>query len=208
MFFGVDTAFTIFALVTGAEASAATVEQYHHQPSYEALTQAWAAVERVGLDLGEVETLAVIDFTKPSYVKRMEIYVGEECHPKAYYCAHGKNTGDIYAVDFSNRTGSEQTSLGLYRVGPPYHGSFGHSLVLHGLEEGLNDKAEARRIVLHSAWYASGDVILENIMEGLGPRLGRSQGCPAVSPEALKEVCKVLTPGAYLYIHGTPRKKK
>lgn len=202
MFFGFDTAIAIYALVSGAEASAATVQQYHDRPSYGALEAAWAAVERAGLKPEEVGTLAVIDFTKPSYLKRMEIYRQGECRPARYLCAHGKNSGDIYAVSFSNRSGSEQTSLGLYRVGAPYRGSFGPSLVLHGLEEGINDKAEARRIVLHSAWYVSQEVILENIIEGLGPRVGRSQGCPAVPAQSLEEVCHLLTEGTFLYIHG------
>ena len=31
--------------------------------------------------------------------------------------AHGANTGELYAEQFSNREGSHQSSLGLYRVG-------------------------------------------------------------------------------------------
>lgn len=64
--------------------------------------------------------------------------------------AHGSGS-EIEGSDslqFSNVPNSYMTSLGLYKIGTAYQGSFGRSFKLHGLEK-TNDKALARAIVLH-----------------------------------------------------------
>lgn len=64
--------------------------------------------------------------------------------------AHGAGS-EIEGTDslqFSNTPESYMTSLGMYKVGAAYQGSFGRSFKLHGLEK-TNDKALARAIVLH-----------------------------------------------------------
>ena len=60
--------------------------------------------------------------------------------------SHGRNSGGNYAVSFSNRTGSHQSSLGFYLTGETYQGRNGYSLTLDGLEKGINDKARERAI--------------------------------------------------------------
>lgn len=65
-------------------------------------------------------------------------------------CAHGSGS-EIEGTDslqFSNIPNSYMTSLGLYKIGGSYQGSFGKSYKLAGLEKS-NDKAAARAIVLH-----------------------------------------------------------
>lgn len=65
-------------------------------------------------------------------------------------CAHGSGS-EIEGTDslrFSNTPNSYMTSLGLYKIGGSYQGSFGKSYKLAGLEKS-NDKAAARAIVLH-----------------------------------------------------------
>lgn len=65
-------------------------------------------------------------------------------------CAHGSGS-EIAGTDslqFSNTPNSYMTSLGLYKIGGSYQGSFGKSYKLAGLEKS-NDKAAARAIVLH-----------------------------------------------------------
>ncbi|MEM7012007.1 MAG: murein L,D-transpeptidase catalytic domain family protein [Verrucomicrobiota bacterium] len=198
----IDTVFALLSLAQGAEAEAAERHLEVDHINYAAVEAAWEAVDEAGIERSKVETLAICDFTKPSYLHRLIIHHRDECRPKRYLCAHGTNTGDLFATSFSNRSGSLQTSLGLYRVGKHYGGQWGRSIELHGLEPGRNDRAYARKIVLHSAWYVSEEIIGLNIAEGLGPRIGRSQGCPAVPEEQLTEVCQQLPAGAYLYVFG------
>ncbi|WP_300660625.1 murein L,D-transpeptidase catalytic domain-containing protein [Fluviicola sp.] len=65
-------------------------------------------------------------------------------------CAHGSGS-EIEGTDslqFSNVPNSYMTSLGMYQIGNAYHGSFGKSYKLLGLEKS-NNKALARAIVLH-----------------------------------------------------------
>lgn len=201
---GVDTLLFLYTLLSGAESGEVDAWREYNQPNFEALHAAWEAIDRLDVERDCITTLAVVDFTLPSHVPRMEIYQKDACTPNRYLCAHGKNTGGIMAREFSNEEGSYQSSLGLYRVGESYDGAYGQSLRLHGLELGVNDRARERAIVLHSAWYVSEDVILQNILEGLGPRLGRSLGCPAVPQSQLAEVCEALQPGSLIYIYGHP----
>jgi hypothetical protein len=107
--------------------------------------------------------------------------------------AHGRNTGDDRARRFSNRPGSLQSSLGTFVTGRTYQGRHGLSLRLRGLDAGLNDRAEARAIVVHGAEYVSPDIVRR-----LG-RLGRSQGCPALEPGVAARVIDLIRGGSVLF---------
>ena len=56
-----------------------------------------------------------------------------------------------------------------------------------------NSNAEARAIVVHTAWYAEPDVIAQQ------GRLGRSEGCFALPSRSHQEVLARLGPGHFLY---------
>ena len=73
--------------------------------------------------------------------------------------AHGKNSGGVYATSFSNEYGSYKSSLGFYLTASTYQGKNGYSLILDGLEKGINDRARERAIVVHGAAYADPSVI-------------------------------------------------
>lgn len=141
--------------------------------------------------------LAVADMTRPSSEKRL--FVIDLAKKKLLlrtWVAHGKNSGELYCTSVSDRSGSLQTSKGLYRVGEkiisPKHGD---ALLLHGLDRGVNGHAEEREIIIHSADYVSAAFIAEH------GRLGRSFGCPAVSREDLPYVMRLLANGGLLYVH-------
>lgn len=166
-----------------------------------AYASAQSALAGQGINLNHLDVIGVIDFSKPSYVKRFSIFhpgTGEESR---HLVAHGSKSGGLYARKFSNRPGSHQSSLGLYRVGKEYRGKHGRSLRLHGLEKGKNDLAFRRAIVLHSASYVSYRAMLNNLQKEGTPRLGRSLGCPAVHQSDLEYVLSRLEEGTYLYIH-------
>jgi hypothetical protein len=145
--------------------------------------------------------LTVIDFSLSSVKKRMFIVDMEE-GKLLFQClvAHGKNSGKVYAESFSNESESLQSSLGFYKTGGTYLGSNGLSLVLHGLEKGINDNAESRAVVLHGADYVSG-----TIAEQQG-YIGRSFGCPAVPRELAAPIIKTIKEGHCLFIYAPNRK--
>lgn len=154
-----------------------------------------------GIYMNDLETITIIDFTKPSYARRMVIFHPQTGDQTRHLVAHGTKSGKLYATSLSNRRGSHQSSPGLYQIGVRYNGSHGAALRLHGLDPGINDNVYRRHIVLHSAWYVSYKAILRNIKKEGVPRIGRSHGCPAVHRSDLDYVIGKLTTGTYLYIH-------
>ena len=141
--------------------------------------------------------LAVIDYTKPSFVKRLFIYDTNKNLVTSCLVAHGKESGFIFARDFSNDVNSHKSCKGFFITGETFIGEHGLSLRLHGLQQGLNNNALGRDIVIHGADYVSWGSILENF-----GRLGRSLGCPAVARNTIEEVVSRLKNGALVYIHA------
>jgi hypothetical protein len=143
------------------------------------------------------KVLTVIDFTKPSTERRM--WVIDMASRQVLFhtwVAHGQGSGDNYATRFSNVGGSHQSSLGLYLTGSTYNGGNGYSLLLEGLEPGVNDHARRRSIVVHGAPYADPSVIAS------AGRLGRSWGCPALPPDVTRPIIDSIKEGSVLYIYG------
>ena len=174
------------------------------KPNTRAYASALSAIQRFGLKPKDVPVLAVIDMTQPSFERRLLIYNHKTRKITRHLVAHGKNSGNLYATSFSNTAGSSKSCCGLFKVGERYNGKHGLSIRLNGLEDGLNNKAYGRAIVIHPAWYVSYLTVLENISVGLQPRIGRSRGCPAVSKADADAIYRVLQPGTYLYIYANP----
>lgn len=141
--------------------------------------------------------LSIIDFSLPSTDKRLVI-LDMQNHKVLFHTivSHGRNSGEKYAVSFSNRHGSYQSSLGFYTTANTYQGGNGYSLVLNGLEKGINDQAKARAVVIHGADYVSNDII-----QNTG-RLGRSYGCPALPRQLTKPIINSIKNGTLLYIYA------
>jgi hypothetical protein len=128
-------------------------------------------------------TLTVIDYSKPSTEKRLWVF-DLQSHALLYeeLVAHGRGSGDNLATLFSNVPETHTSSLGLFVTDETYIGKHGYSLRLNGLEEGFNDRARERAIVMHGAAYVS-----EDFAKAQG-RLGRSWGCPALREGVVREV--------------------
>ncbi len=109
--------------------------------------------------------------------------------------AHGRNSGGNQANYFSNDPGSLASCLGLFVTADPYMGGNGYSLRLRGLQEGVNDMAWERAIVLHGAAYVS-----QAAVQALG-RLGRSWGCPAVRKEVARKLIDTLRGGSPVFAY-------
>ena len=140
--------------------------------------------------------LTVIDYSLPSRQPRLWVLDLARGRVLAReLVAHGRRSGDDLARRFSNRPGSLQSSLGTFVTGAVYVGRHGPSLRLRGLDPGVNDRAAQRAIVIHGAWYVS-----RAMVERVG-RLGRSQGCPALSRTAAPRVIELIRDGTVLYAY-------
>ena len=159
-----------------------------------ALQAAHAAAQR-GL-IQRQELLTVIDYSLPSTQPRL--FVFDLVSRKLLFrelVAHGKNSGGNVPSFFSNSAGSLASCLGLFVTAEPYVGGNGYSLRLKGLEEGINDMAWDRAIVMHGASYVS-----QAAIHLLG-RLGRSWGCPAVRPEIAHKIIDTVRGGSAVFAY-------
>ncbi|NIJ55781.1 murein L,D-transpeptidase catalytic domain family protein [Dyadobacter arcticus] len=166
--------------------------------SEKAFYYAWYGFQKMKL---QNSVMAIADFTQSSRNKRL--YVIDLIKRKVLlntYVAHGRNSGEEFADKFSNNNSSFQSSLGFYKTLGTYQGKHGLSLRLEGLEKGINDRALERAIVMHGADYVS-----ENFIKNTG-RLGRSQGCPAVSIADSKNLITLMHNGAGLFIYSASQK--
>jgi hypothetical protein len=139
---------------------------------------------------------SIADFSQSSRNKRLYIIDLQEM--KLFmntYVAHGRNSGGEFAKTFSNRPESRKSSLGFYITGTTYTGVHGLSLQINGIEKGINDRAWARKIVIHGAEYVGDNYIEEN------PFIGRSYGCPAVPATERDTIINTIKEGSCLFIY-------
>lgn len=142
------------------------------------------------------DILTLIDFSRPSTEERL--FVIDMKRRELLFSSvvsHGKNSGGNYATSFSNEYGSYKSSLGFYLTESTYQGKNGYSLILNGLEKGINDRARERAIVMHGAAYADPSVARSG-------RLGRSFGCPAVPPRLSRPIIDAIKGGSVMYIYA------
>lgn len=150
--------------------------------------------------IAHTNILTIIDFSKPSSEKRL--FIIDIRNLKLLYrtyVAHGVNSGREMASRFSNTPESNMSSLGFYETSTTYEGSNGYSLHLRGLERGINDNAYDRAIVMHGADYVNEDYIRS---QGY---IGRSWGCPAVSPKLCKPIIDRIKNGTCMFIYSPDR---
>jgi len=147
--------------------------------------------------LSNSSILSIIDMSLPSGKKRFFV-IDVKNYKLLFvtYVAHGKNTGLDKSLYFSNEPESNKTSVGFYTTLNTYSGAHGYSMRLEGQEIGFNSNAEERDIVVHSADYVG-----ESIIKSQG-YVGRSLGCPALSPAIYKQVIEKIKNGSCLFIYG------
>lgn len=147
------------------------------------------------------KVLTVVNFAAPSYAKRMwVINLKKKKILMAMHVAQGKNTGLVYAKHFSNVPGSLESSPGVYTTGIEYYGEHGKSMRVHGLEQGINNNAYNRAIVIHPAWYVKPNFIREY------GYTGRSWGCFAVDPTKAEKFMKNINHSSVLFAYAPPEK--
>ena len=163
--------------------------------SYDIFRQAMTGFNKID-SIKNRNIITIIDFSRPSSAERF--FVIDLKNRRLVFktlVAHGKNSGDIYALQFSNTEGSLESCPGFFKTAETYNGKHGYSLRLDGLEKGINDNARTREIVIHGAGYVNNDFI-----EKYG-RLGRSWGCPALPADISKKIIDTISNGTCLFIY-------
>jgi hypothetical protein len=127
----------------------------------------------------------MIDMSLPSGGNRFFIYdMTNDSIQSSGLVTHGRcNEMWLEGRKYSNVPGCGCTSLGKYKIGYSYHGSFGLAYKLYGLDK-TNSNAFKRYVVLHSHECVPEDVITDEICQ--------SDGCPTVSPNFLKELKPII----------------
>jgi len=151
--------------------------------------------------LAKKEILTLIDYSKPSTRKRL--WVIDVKNAKILmrtWVSHGAKSGKLKPTSFSNDIGSLKSSLGVFKTTKTYTGGHGYSLRLVGLENGINDHALSRYIVIHGADYANHDHIEKHGF------LGRSSGCPAVSNDTVKPLINTIKDNSLVVVYYPDRK--
>jgi hypothetical protein len=157
--------------------------------------RALAALQRHGNQVQLRDRIGLVDFDLPSSKPRFHIVDLQSGQSRSLLVSHGRGSDPAHSgwlTRFSNTPGSAASSDGAYMTGSLYSGAHGRSRRLLGLDP-TNNNAEPRAIVVHSAWYVSPDMVAQH------GKLGRSEGCFAVSTAELDYTLNALGEGRMIY---------
>jgi hypothetical protein len=141
------------------------------------------------------DTIGVVDFSRSSAEARFNVVHLLSGQVESYPVAHGRGSDPDHSgfvERFSNNFGSFATSNGAYTTAETYDGKYGLSMKVRGLDW-TNNNAENRAIVIHNAWYAEDEMI------AIHGKLGRSEGCFAMSRANQWKVMNQLREGRLIY---------
>jgi hypothetical protein len=141
------------------------------------------------------DSMAIVDFSQPSSEPRFFVVDLMNGTVESHRVAHGRGSDPDHSgfvERFSNDFGSYASSNGTYVTGDYYNGKYGLSMKVRGLDWS-NYNAEPRAIVIHNAWYAEDDMI------PIHGKLGRSEGCFAMSRKSQYEVMRRIAGGRMIY---------
>jgi hypothetical protein len=95
---------------------------------------------------------------------------------------HALNSGKLYATDFSNTPNSKKSCVGALLTQNPRMGRYGYSMVVKGLDQGINDNIKKRVIIFHPT------------------KAPWSEGCFAASRETIKKIIDLTHDGCLVYV--------
>jgi hypothetical protein len=124
----------------------------------------------------------LIDMRIPSGKNRFFVYnLKDDSIEISGLVTHGKGSDNgSDPLIFSNEPNSYCTSLGKYKMGGSYSGSFGLSYKLYGLDK-TNSKAFERSVVLHSFCGVPNKEVYPAV-------ICKSEGCPTVAPAFITQL--------------------
>jgi hypothetical protein len=157
-----------------------------------------AALARHRDQVEHVDRIGIVDFGQPSRVPRLYVLNLGDGVTTSHLVAHGRGSDPAHSgwvSRLSNEPGSFASSGGAYVTRGLYVGGHGRSMRLAGLDRD-NSNAELRALVVHAAWYVSPAMARDT------GKLGRSEGCFAVSGDSLDAVLEQLGPGRLIFASG------
>ncbi len=158
-----------------------------------ALDKAFAFYNKKQSFIRNKKYMSIFDIGQHSGQRRLFLIDLNSGAVQSMHVAHGNGSDanhDGVANGFSNTNGSNMSSLGFMLTAETYFGKHGESFKLDGLES-RNSNVRDRAIVVHGASYVD---------PGLS-KMGRSQGCPAVSKGNIKSFMAKTKNGSLYYIY-------
>lgn len=153
----------------------------------EKLTEAFAFCKKNRLD---TTICIMVDMSMPSGKNRLFVYDFKQKKTLiSSLCAHGVGGGSTAQKPvFSNKVGSNCTSLGKYKVKNRAYSNWGIKVhyKMYGLEE-TNSNAFKRIVVLHSYTPIPNYEIYPYVL------FGQSAGCPVISDDAMSQIDRLLS---------------
>ena len=131
----------------------------------------------------------LIDYTKPILKKRLWVIDNENQHiVMNTHVSHAYNSGLIYPSKFSNKKGSNLSSIGVFKTKNSYKSNFGNDdeqigMRIEGLDKGKNDNVLDRNIVFHCNY------------------LFWSKGCFMTLPWINKKIIDLTKNGSLVYVY-------
>ena len=161
--------------------------------------------------------IVLVDYSYPVFMKRFWVYnLKTDKVVLNTHVSHSWKSGLLFATQFSNTPGSNLSSTGVIRISEKYHGKYGPSLRLDGLEKN-NNKIRERAIVIHPlvdysvvwditipseiALYSSGCFVLNNKIIETGKELmsrWNLNGCCKLKRDE-EVICRII---CINYIHS------
>ena len=185
---------------SAVEAFAGVVRPLSRPEALESAFRSYFAFKAAHPDEVRKPFLYFVDYGLPNTAKRGYVFDMEKMRvvdgPFTVAAGRGSAIKDGVPTRFSNASGSNATSLGLYVAKSTYdfrgksagkkYSSVG--LRLMGVSTGFNDRALARGVVAHGAPYVTAS------------KAGRSEGCPAIEPERAERLLPKLADGGMVFL--------
>lgn len=131
--------------------------------------------------------MIIIDYTKPITKDRLYLLdVKNKTVVLKCRVGHAIKSGILTPMLISNEKGSDKTCDGVFVTKGTYFGSFGYSMVVKGLDKGVNDNCEVRKIIFHSNEKSKFDLW--------------SKGCFVTTKENNEKIINLTKNGCLVYV--------
>lgn len=189
--------FVAFLLLVGACLVAEADTEYPlNEVRADLLEAAKSSLRTHASKVSNTDTIVIVDYSLHSAKNRLFVADLGAGTVTRFRVTHGRGSDknhDGMLDHFSSKSGSYASPKGAHVTAEQYVGKHGASVRMDGLEPD-NASARSRAIVIHAAKYA------EASMVNTYGKLGRSQGCLALSQADLQTLLQLVPTGTLVYI--------